>query len=146
MLTLVLVSNHQENPMSENIETITLTGKDETDLNRKQWDWQTGGSIDVVIVKQHPDQLLPMVMRARRPFAKIEMTDDRFSRRIDYYRRNRPPNALAYAPASGPAPALPLHRSQRRRGTGWQVIRPDACTIGLATLSLSPASRTGRRV
>jgi len=58
----------------------------ETDLNRKQWDWQTGGSIDVVIVKQHPDQLLPMVMRARRPFAKIEMTDDRFSRRIDYYR------------------------------------------------------------
>jgi hypothetical protein len=27
-----------------------------------------------------------MVMRARRPFAKIEMTDDRFSRRIDYYR------------------------------------------------------------
>jgi hypothetical protein len=86
MLTLVRVSNHQENPMSEKIETITLTGKDETDLNRKQWDWQTGGSIDVVIVKQHPDQLLPMVMRARRPFAKIEMTDDRFSRRIDYYR------------------------------------------------------------
>jgi hypothetical protein len=86
MLTLVRVSNHQENPMSEKIETITLTGKDETDLNRKQWDWQTGGSIDVVIVKQHSDQLLPMVMRARRPFAKIEMTDDRFSRRIDYYR------------------------------------------------------------
>jgi hypothetical protein len=26
--------------MSANIETITLTGKDEADLNRKQWDWQ----------------------------------------------------------------------------------------------------------
>jgi hypothetical protein len=74
--------------MSANIETITLTGKDEIDLNRKQWGWQTGGPTDVVIVKQHPDQLLPIMMSARPRFAKIEATN-RFSRRIDYYRRHR---------------------------------------------------------
>jgi len=74
--------------MSANIETITLTGKDEADLNRKQWDWQTNGPTDVVIVEQHPDELLPITMSARPRFAKIEATDQ-FSRRIDYYRRNR---------------------------------------------------------
>jgi hypothetical protein len=54
--------------MSANIETITLTGKDEADLNRKQWDWQTNGPTDVVIVEQHPDELLPITMSARPRF------------------------------------------------------------------------------
>lgn len=70
------------------IETITLTGKDEADLNTKQWEWQTGGPTDVVIVQQHPDEMLPMVMSVRPRFSKIEATD-RLSRRIDYYRRAR---------------------------------------------------------
>jgi hypothetical protein len=48
------------------IETITLTGKDEVDLNRKQWEWQTGGPTDVVIVKRHPDvACCPRHMRGR---------------------------------------------------------------------------------
>jgi hypothetical protein len=74
--------------MSANIETITLTGKDEADLNRKQWDWQTNGPTDVVILEQHPDEVLPITMSARLRFAKIEAAD-RLSRRIDYLRRKR---------------------------------------------------------
>ena len=70
--------------LSETVETIKLTGKDKFDLDKQQWDWRN--ATDVFIVKQHPDELLPMVMSARPRFSKIEAVD-RFSRRIDYYRR-----------------------------------------------------------
>jgi hypothetical protein len=62
--------------VSANIETITLTGKDEADLNRKQWDWQTNGPTDVVIVEQHPDELLPITMNARPRSPKLKPQTD----------------------------------------------------------------------
>jgi hypothetical protein len=70
------------------IKTITLTGKDEADLNEKQWDWQTGSRHNVVILEQHPDEILPSAMSARPGFAKIKAVD-RVSRRIDYVKRNQ---------------------------------------------------------
>ena len=56
------------------LKTIHLTGKDETDLNNKQLDWQM--SANVVIVEVHPDEALP----------PTEL-EDRVLRRIDYYYR-----------------------------------------------------------
>jgi hypothetical protein len=64
------------------MKTITLTGMDEADLNKKQWDWQTTGS-KKAIVKQWPDEILPRKMRALSFATKIEFSDQ-FSRRIDY--------------------------------------------------------------
>jgi hypothetical protein len=63
------------------MKTKTLTGKDKYDLDKQQWDWQSGSKI--VIGKQWPDERLPLTMSAPRFGAKIEARDQ-FSRRIDY--------------------------------------------------------------
>jgi len=70
---------------SETIETITLTGKDKVELDKKQWDWQTGGAA-VVILEVYADERLPLWMNRPRRYSKIEAVG-RVSRRIDYYRR-----------------------------------------------------------
>jgi hypothetical protein len=64
------------------MKTVTLTGMDETDLNQKQWVWQTTGS-PKRIIKQWPDERLPMTMQAQRFGQKIQFKDQ-ISRRLDY--------------------------------------------------------------
>jgi len=56
---------------------------DESDLNRKQWDWQTSGSKKTVL-KQWPDEHLPMAMTSRPFGTKLDTFPDQYSRRIDY--------------------------------------------------------------
>jgi len=65
------------------LTTTTLTGVDNADLNRKQWEWQI--SAKVTIAKIWPDEHLPRKMRSPQPHAKI-VAQDQFSRRIDYYK------------------------------------------------------------
>ena len=68
------------------LKTIHLTGKNETDLNNKQSDWEK--SANVVIVEVHPDEPLPLTVPARPRYSKLEAVD-RLLRRIDYYERGR---------------------------------------------------------
>ena len=63
------------------MKTITITGMGETDLNKKQWDWQTTGA-PKRIVKQWPDEHLPLKMQHRPRHTKIEFKDDQYSQRI----------------------------------------------------------------
>jgi hypothetical protein len=67
----------------QTMQTITLTGMSETDLDQKQMDWQRMPP-NKKIIKQWPDEHLPMKMRYRPPLTKIEFKDDQYSRRIDY--------------------------------------------------------------
>ena len=64
------------------MKTITLIGMDEADLNKKRWDWQTSGS-KKTIIKQWPDERLPLKVKSPAPGTKAEPSDQ-FSRRIDY--------------------------------------------------------------
>jgi hypothetical protein len=64
------------------MKTITLTGMDEADLNKKQWDWQTSGQ-SKKILKQWPDERLLLQMKNKQPGSKI-VHADQFSRRVDY--------------------------------------------------------------
>jgi hypothetical protein len=65
------------------MKTINLTGMSELDLNNKQWSWQTNGT-KKTIVKQWPDELLPLQMRAPMRGKQILFREDRLSRKIDY--------------------------------------------------------------
>lgn len=56
---------------------------DEYDLNQKQWAWQTTGS-NKKIMKQWPDERLPLNFRDIRPGQKLDRFLDQYSRRIDY--------------------------------------------------------------
>jgi hypothetical protein len=64
------------------MKTISLTGMSETDLNQKQWEWQTTG-MKKTIIKQWPDEMLPKTMASPRSGQKIEF-QGQFSRRLDY--------------------------------------------------------------
>lgn len=64
-------------------KTKTITGKNEADLNEKQWEWQTTASPPVVITKQWPDEILPLDLQPSGSHTKIEARDQ-VSRRIDY--------------------------------------------------------------
>jgi hypothetical protein len=65
------------------MKTITLTGMDEVDLNKKQWDWQTTGPAKKII-KQWPDEHLPMRVRHQTPGMKLDKFPDQYLRRLDY--------------------------------------------------------------
>jgi hypothetical protein len=65
------------------MKTIVLTGMSELELNNKQWTWQTS-STKKTIVKQWPDERLPMRMRSPMPGQKILFNEDQVSRKIDY--------------------------------------------------------------
>jgi hypothetical protein len=65
------------------MKSIVLTGMDETDLNNKQWAWQTNGT-KKRIVNQWPDERLPARMRTPMPGQKILFNEDQVSRKIDY--------------------------------------------------------------
>lgn len=65
------------------MKTKTLVGMDKTDLDNKQWEWQTTAS-PIRILKQWPDELLQLKFRAQRPGEKIEPPDGQMQRRIDY--------------------------------------------------------------
>jgi hypothetical protein len=64
------------------VKTTTLTGADNADLNKKQWDWQTSRKIR--ITKVWPDEHLERPVRPPKPGTKI-LAKDQFSRRIEYY-------------------------------------------------------------
>jgi hypothetical protein len=65
-------------------KTKTITGITPSEINKKQWEWQTTTSPPVRIAKQWPDQRLPLDMKSPGNHKKIEEFDDQFSRRIDY--------------------------------------------------------------
>jgi hypothetical protein len=68
----------------DDIKTEIFTGMDESDLNRKVWNWQTQNL--VTIVKSHPDEHLPINVKPARPYSKIQFSDQ-WSRRVDYRQR-----------------------------------------------------------
>jgi hypothetical protein len=67
----------------QTLKTIILTAVDATDLNNKQWEWQTTTS--VTIAKVWPDE--PLQLQARAPHGSKILPQDQFARRIDYYQR-----------------------------------------------------------
>jgi hypothetical protein len=62
------------------MKTKVLTGKNEDDLNRQQWEWQSQSKI--VIKRKWPDERLPLAMKPPTS-GKIEALDQ-VSRRIHY--------------------------------------------------------------
>jgi len=65
------------------MKTIVLTGMSATDLNNQQWAWQTTGA-KKTIVKQWPDELLPLRMQLPRPGQKLMPASNQHSRKLDY--------------------------------------------------------------
>lgn len=65
------------------MKTKTLLGVDESDLNKKQWEWQTTSASPIKILRQWPDEMLPIEARPVLSGAKI-LARDQFKRRIDY--------------------------------------------------------------
>ena len=59
-----------------------FTGTDESDLNRKVWEWQTKNL--VTIIETHPDEHLPLNARPLQQFSKLEDFPDPFSKRVDF--------------------------------------------------------------
>jgi hypothetical protein len=65
------------------MKTIVLTGMSETDLSNQQWIWETSGA-KKKIVKQWPDEHLPLRMRSPIPMQKILPTQDQLSGKIEH--------------------------------------------------------------
>jgi hypothetical protein len=80
----ILERDSEDFSMSERaLKTTTLTGVDDGDLNRKQWEWQTTAAI--TIAKIWPDEPLPLPSTSE--FGAKLLPQDQFSRQIDYYEK-----------------------------------------------------------
>jgi hypothetical protein len=66
------------------MKTKILTGVSESDLDQKQWEWQTTANPPVRIIKHWPDELLPLTMRTPIPGTHLPPAKDSWQRQIDY--------------------------------------------------------------
>lgn len=79
-----MLSNGTIRGIRENeMKTIVFTGMDEKDLNQQQFAWLTSGTTKI-IVKQWPDELLPITAESRTPMTKLAQLKHQKSRRVDY--------------------------------------------------------------
>jgi hypothetical protein len=68
------------------IENIVFEDTDTFGLNKQVWDWQSQNPVE--IIKTHPDELLPMAMRAPIPnFGRLPAARNALSRKIEFRRR-----------------------------------------------------------
>lgn len=64
------------------LNIVMLKGKDKYDLDKQQWEWRSAHP-RAVIVKQWPDEALPLALVPLARFEKI-LAPDSVSRRIEY--------------------------------------------------------------